>query len=488
MMGIYSKISSLALGVMLLVFVFQCTKDKGIIDYTASGYPQEVAKIILMKCATSGCHDDVSKGAAGGLSLTSWDKMFEGSRAGSVVIPYRADYSTLVYYTNSYNEFGTIQLNPKMPVGGEALSNDEMKTIYEWIQNGAPNAKGNVKFADNPSRKKFYVSNQGCDLVTTFDAQTMLAMRATNVGKGGNIEVPHFIKVSPDNQYWYVSFLNAGVFQKYRTSDNSLVGEASIGFGSWNTFVLSSDGKYAYVVDWGPAGKVKQVQTDSMLVKNTIGGLNWSHGSALNQTNDTIYVTSQISNFIFKIPTDFSTADMIVLDNSGSPIPSSIYDPHEILMSPDFSRYFVTCQKTNEIRIMDRKTDQLMAVIPVGDYPQEMAVASSKNLLFVSCMEDVTTFGASKRGSVYVINYLTNTVVEKVYTGHQPHGLMVDEVHGRVYVTNRNVLTGGPAPHHASLCNGRNGYVTAIDLNSLQLVPNFKAEVSVDPYGYSITH
>lgn len=466
---------------------FSCTKDKGLLDLTTSGYPQDVAQILVKKCATSGCHDEVSKGAAGGLSLVSWDKMFEGSRGGAVVIPYRADYSTLVYYTNSYNEFGTIQLVPKMPVGGVALSNNEMKTIYEWIQNGAPDAKGEIKFADNPNRKKFYVSNQGCDLVTIFDAQSMLAMRAINVGKGANIEVPHFIKVSPDNQYWYVSFLNAGVFQKYRVSDNSFVAEANVGFGSWNTFALSSDGKYAYCIDWGSNGKVKQIKTDSMIVKNITGGLNWSHGSALNQTNDTLYVTSQTSNYIFKMPIDFSTADLIVLDNSGSPLPSSIYDPHEILFSPDYSKYFVSCQKSNEVRVMSRTTDQLITAIPVGDYPQEMAVAPSKNLLFVTCMEDVTTFGASKRGSVYVINYLTNTVVDKVYTGHQPHGLMVDEVHGRVYVTNRNVF-GGPAPHHASLCNGKNGYVTAIDLNTLKLVPGFKAEVSVDPYGYSITH
>jgi hypothetical protein len=66
--------------------------------------------------------------------------------------------------------------------------------------------------------------------------------------------------------------------------------------------------------------------------------------------------------------------------------------------------------------------------------------------------------------------------------------LMVDEQNGRVYVTNRNVASGGPAPHHASLCDGQNGYVTAIDLNTLQLVPGFRAEVSVDPYGYSITN
>lgn len=469
--------------------IYSCTKDKGEADLTSKGYPQEVGRILIKKCATSGCHNDASKEAAGGISFSSWDKMFEGSRGGAIVIPYRPDLSTLIYYVNSYTEFGTIQLTPKMPLGSAALSNAEVKILHDWILNGAPNADGFVKFSDNPNRKKFYVSNQGCDLVTVFDANSMLAMRAQNVGKiSGYVEAPHFIKVSPDNRYWYVSFLGAGVFQKYRVSDNSFVGEANISFGSWNTFVLSSDGKFAYVVDWSSNGKVKKVQTDSMMVKNTISGLNWSHGSALNPSNDTLYVTSQISNYIFKIPTDFSNVDMIALDGSNFPNNGSLLDPHEITFSPDGKKYFATCQKTNEIRVMKTSNDSLLAVIPVGDYPQEMAIAPSKNYLFVSCMEDVTTFGNTKKGSIHVININTHSIVAKIYSGHQPHGVMVDELNGRVYVTNRNITTGGPAPHHASLCNGRNGYVTAIDLNTLQLIPGFKAEVSVDPYGYGITH
>ncbi len=472
----------------LVILINACTKDKGEVDYTGTGFPKEVGKIIINKCATSGCHNNTSKEGAAGLSLVSWEKMFEGSRSGAVVIPYRSDLSTLIYYTNSFDEFGTIQLVPKMPVSNTPLTHSEVKTLYDWIQNGAPNADGLVKFSDNPNRKKFYVSNQGCDLVTTFDAKTMLAMRTTNVGIGGQIEAPHFIKVSPDNQYWYVSFLGAGVFQKYKVSDNSLVGQANIGFGSWNTFVLSSDGKFAYAVDWSNSGKIKKIQTDSMLVKNTISGLAWPHGSALNQTNDTLYITSQISNYIFKIPTDFSTVDFVILDNSGFPINGSILDPHEVMMSPNYSKYFVTCQKSNEIKVLNRSTDQLLSTISVGNYPQEMAISTSKNYLFVSCMEDVTTFGNTKRGSVYVIDINTHSIVATIYTGHQPHGLMVDEENKRVYVTNRNVTLGGPAPHHASLCSGRNGYVTAIDLNTLQLVPGFRAEVSVDPYGYSITH
>jgi YVTN family beta-propeller protein len=472
----------------LIILLISCTKDVGSFNYASLGYPQDVAKIIVTKCAVTGCHNDISKGAVGGLSLETWDKLFEGSRGGAVIIPYRPDHSTFMYYTNSYDELGTIQLNPKMPIGSDKLSIEEQKVIYTWIKNGAPNANGVVKFSDNPLRKKFYVSNQGCDLITVFDAKSMLAMRAIDVGNAPNIEAPHFIKVSPDNKYWYVSFIGSNVFQKYSTANNLLVGQANIGGGSWNTFALSSDGKYAYVVDWSSPGQIKKIRTDDMIEENSLGGLIYPHGSAINKTDDTLYITAQTGNYLLKIPTDFSSVNDVVLDNSGSPSDLSSLDPHEVLLNQSNNNYYVTCQKSNQVKVLSKATDQVIATINVGDFPQEMAISYSKNYLFVTCMEDVTTFGSTKRGSVYVIDCTTFAVVAKVYTGHQPHGIMVDEVNKRVYVTNRNVASGGPAPHHASLCGGKNGYVTAIDLNTLKLVDGFKTEVSVDPYGYSITN
>jgi hypothetical protein len=61
-----------------------------------------------------------------------------------------------------------------------------------------------------------------------------------------------------------------------------------------------------------------------------------------------------------------------------------------------------------------------------------------------------------------------------------------------VFVANRNQTTGGPAPHHSSNCGGKNGYITFIDMNTLELVPygtSFKkVEVSVDPYSIAVRH
>ena len=119
-----------------------------------------------------------------------------------------------------------------MPVGGQALSYDEMKTLYDWVMDGAPNSKGFVKFSDNPNRKKFYAGNQGCDEVTVFDAQSMLAMRYVSVGASGNIEAPHMVKVAPNNQFWCASYLGGAYFQKFSTNDNSLLGQVNISVGS----------------------------------------------------------------------------------------------------------------------------------------------------------------------------------------------------------------------------------------------------------------
>lgn len=470
----------------LIAFVGSCTYDKIDPNYESLGYPQEVGNIIVNKCATSGCHNDKSKDAVGGLSLESWDKLFEGSRGGAVVIPYRSDFSTLIYYTNTYDEFGSIELSPTMPFNESKLTKEEVQILYDWVKEGAPSANGLVKFSDDPNRKKFYVANQGCDVVTVFDAKTMLAMRYVDVGESASIEGPHMVKVAPNNQFWCASYIGGAYFQKYSVADNSFLGQVFLGAGSWNTFVFSSNSQTAYVINWSGVGGIAVVDLINMTVTH-MNGFAYPHGSALNNTEDTLYVTSQIGNYIYKIPVnDFGSYEQISL-NGSTPTNTSSLDPHEILFSPDGSKYFVSCQRSNEIRVMQTSTDNLLAVLPVGEYPQEMAVSKTTPYLFVSCMED-TTSNATERGSISIINYQTLSVIKSVYAGYQPHGVAADDLNKRVYVANRNIASSGPAPHHSSACVGRNGYVTAIDMNTLEVIPGFRTEVSVDPYAIGITH
>ncbi len=471
------------------VLVLSCSKDVPAVETQLTGFPNDVGKIMVTKCAIKGCHDNVSKASAGGFSLETWADAFAGGNGGACIIPFRPDYSTLCYYTNINPDFGPT-LIPTMPFNGAALSQEEYLLLQNWILAGAPNNKGEVKFASSP-RKKYYVTNQGCDVVTVFDANTNIAMRYINVGAEAQIESPHYIKVSADQQFWCVSFIAGRYFQKYSTADDRFLAQADIGIGSWNTFALTADSKKAYVIDW-TGNKIVVVNLETMSVITSYAGIfNFPHGSYVDDTRDVLYVTSNYSNFIHKIDVSDPLNPQIEdqsLDLNPPTLGNSL-DPHEVITSPTHDKIYVACMRSNEVRVLKIKPfpqdDSLLAVVPTGITPLEMAYSIQRNLLFVTCMEDTVLFYTG-RGCVTVIDMNTNTVVKNINVGYQPHGLAVDDYNGVVYVASRNYSSTGPAPHHSSSCGGRNGFVTTIDINTLELKSVRKQEVAVDPYGMAI--
>jgi YVTN family beta-propeller protein len=476
-MRIYKYI--LLTGIIMMPFAACKDDDGGDPEPSDGNYPAEVAEILVKKCATSGCHNTASKDAAAGLDLSTWDNMFLGTRSGATVVPYRSDQSTLFYFINTDTALGITQI-PTMPYNQPALTEAEVLTIRNWIDAGAPNKDGFVKFSDNPNRRKVYVTNQGCDLVGVHDPKTRVVMRYINVGNSASIESPHMVRVSPDGQYWYVIGIAGNFIQKFNTSDDSFVAEANIGFGNWNTFAISPDGTKAWVIDLNNIGRIAYVDLVNMsLVMYYNDGSSFSspHGSFLDPSGTFLYVTDQLGNKLYKW--DVSNPNLpeyetvVVNTTPGQPA-----EPHEVMFHPDGSKYFVTCQGTDEVRVMDAATDALITVIPTSAYPLEMSISPSRGYLFVSCMEG---------NAVTVIDINNLTFVKNITTGFDPHGLVVDEVEDVVYVANRNLPTsGGPPPHHISSCGGRNGYMTVIDMSTLELEPGFKFELSVDPYSVMI--
>ncbi|MBL7922714.1 MAG: YncE family protein [Bacteroidia bacterium] len=463
---------------------------------SASAYPDPVDQILIGKCATAGCHNTASKDAAAGLDLSSWERMFDGTNNGAVVIPFRSDFSTLCYYTNVDSSLGLVA-QPTMPVNQNPLTSAEYTLLKNWIDAGAPDKNGFVKFSDDPARHKFYVVNQGCDVVSVFDADRRVAMRMIDVGQlpgASPPESPHNIKVTPDGKYWLVVFLNADIVQVFSTATDQLVKTIPIGngmAGGWNTLVISKDSRKAYSVDYN-GGRVAFIDIDAG-TSNTVGPFPITgnpspnlHGVALNASDDTLYVTCQEISKILKIPVnDVASYEDVNINPPGPwqlPFPMK---PHEIVFSPDYTKYFVTCQDTNvnQVRVFTTANNQLVQVIPVGRVPLEFGVAPASNLLFVTNTED--NFFPDMRGSISVIDMVTLTEIKKIKVGWQPHGIAVDEKKGVVYIANRNV-SGGTAPHHAASCSGQNGYLSMIDMATLERVLSFKPEVSVDPYAIGV--
>ncbi len=447
-----------------------------------SNYPFSVEQILVAKCATAGCHNSQSKDGAGGLELTDWNKLFEGSRSGAVVIPFRSDFSTLCYYTNIDTGKGLVLL-PTMPYNAPSLTSDEYNTLRSWIQEGAPDKNGFVKFSDYQSKSKLYVSNRGCDVVTVLDPETGLAMRFVDVGNAADIEGPCMVKVAPDKLHWYVIFNQGTTIQKFRCADNVKVGELVLGSGFWTSLVISSDSKKGYISNADFNGSIVNVDLEQMVVNFTYqNNLRYPYGLCLNPDNSKLYATSKEGNFIYKLDLSNPWSPLVeeISLETGVPVNTSIsLNPYTILFNADGSCYYVVCNKSAELRIMQTATDSLLKTFVTGSNPYEITYSLNYPYLFVSCLG---VPGGNKKSVINVFNYNSQTFVVDINAGYDSKGMVVDETSGKLFVANRNVSAGSPAAHHAPVCAGKNGFISAISLSNLQLVNGYKAELSVDPY------
>lgn len=451
----------------------------------AGEYPDDVRKILEKKCATSGCHNEQSSVNAANLQLDRWEHLLKGSGTGSVIIPYNAANSSLLYFINTDSAQGPVLL-PQMPINAPSLSAAEYATIKSWILAGAPDKVGNIPFAANAvNRQKVYLTQQGCDLIAVIDEQTNLIMRYIDIGMEPGIEIPHCVRFSPDGQFAYVSFTKGQYIQKIDATTDKVVGSIFLGEGAWNLFQISADGKHMMVSDFSEVGKMKYVSLEEMKVVETYYDLFSPHGIASTRNFDTFFITSQTGNTVYRLTLKGAVKKISIDENEPNNLNS--YNPHEILMSPDGTKYFLTCQQSNEIRVMDAHTDKLIKVIPVGTFPQEMAISSAQPYVYVSCEEDVTPAFSGFKGSVYVIDYNTLEIV-KIIGGpfYQIHGITIDAKSNKIFIASRNYSSTGPAPHHTSQCAGRNGFYNVYDIKTFAPSVNKRFETTVDPYSADV--
>ena len=461
-------------------------------------YPDSIANIILTKCTNSGCHNQASYQNAAGLLLDSWPHLFQGSATGAEVVPYSIEFSPLLYYCNFYDS-ADISVNDPGHLSAPISENDYM-TLKRWVEAGAPDRNGNIPFASNPdTRQKIYLTISGCNQVAVIDGQSRQVMRYIPIGTSdtGNQSI-HDVTCSNDGMYAYISLFTGTVLQKIDTRTDTVVANANLapisidGYGAWAIILMAPADTALMVSGWTQAGSAVTVNTSNMMINSnlsldffTMGGGTTSllpspHGLACNPTFDTFYATLSTSDYVAKfwVGSDGRLTAPVNIPLSTDLTPDQ---PHQIQMTPDYSKYFVDGQQSNKLYVLNRANDSLMKVIPIGAYPQEMAVSKSKNYLFVVCRADANNPTPGSLGSVYVIDYNTLEIVTILYGDfYSPHDIAVDEIDGLVYICSTN--QGGAFPHHTiGKCSGLDGWYTVYNLNTLTMYPN-RYQVAVNPY------
>jgi len=102
-------------------------------------------------------------------------------------------------------------------------------------------------------------------------------------------------------------------------------------------------------------------------------------------------------------------------------------DPCEIAISPDGSLIYVVNGQSGSVSVIETKTYSVIATIPVGVSPFGASLNADGSLLYVS---------NEGSNNVSVINTATNRVMFTLSTGNVPQDLTVSPDGSRVYVTN----------------------------------------------------
>jgi hypothetical protein len=103
------------------LFIFSCGDDDSKVDCSGVSpkYTNDIDKIVNESCATAGCHDAITK--AVGLNMSTYDGTKSATKSDK-------------FLKSIKHESGAT----KMPLGGNKLSDQIIKRIECWVQNGTP--------------------------------------------------------------------------------------------------------------------------------------------------------------------------------------------------------------------------------------------------------------------------------------------------------------------------------------------------------------
>jgi DNA-binding beta-propeller fold protein YncE len=129
-------------------------------------------------------------------------------------------------------------------------------------------------------------------------------------GMPADIDGPHGIAISRDQQFYYVSLAHGrpfGSVWKYSTKDDSVLGQVTLGLFP-ATMDLSADGSLLYIVNFNLHGEmapstVSVVATEPMLEVARIQTCTMPHGSRLNSQGTRHYSACMMDDLLVEIDT-----------------------------------------------------------------------------------------------------------------------------------------------------------------------------------------
>jgi DNA-binding beta-propeller fold protein YncE len=302
-----------------------------------------------------------------------------------------------------------------------------------------------------------------------------------------DINGPHGIAVSPDEQYFYVSEGHGrpeGSVWKYRAGSNEVIKYTSLGMFPATTDI-TPDGNFIYVANANFHGdmvpsSISVVATDQMIEVKRITTCTMPHGSRLNHSGTRQYSACMMDDMLVEIDTSkfavsryFMLAPGKEMGMTGAPYLAGTdqkmhnMSDHKPTCTPtwaqpssDASVIYVACNQTNDIVAVSTADWKLARRFPAGNGVYNLAMTKDGRLI-----------ATNKRGqSVSIFDPVTGKELANIPTKRKVvHGAVVSPDDRYAFISVEGV---GTEP----------GTVEVIDLAALKTV----ATVDVGPQAAGI--
>ncbi|MCS7073588.1 MAG: beta-propeller fold lactonase family protein, partial [Bacteroidia bacterium] len=436
--------------------------------------------------------------------LRSWDLAMKGTSTGSVIVPYTADWSHLFGHLNSYSDLGPIVTPTMPPDSNQRLTRNQVQTIKNWLLDGAKSKSGKLFWQSTyqSSNNKYFVLCSGSDLIAVIDPQSYRVMHYIPVGVSESIiEAPHYITLSPDKQFLYVTLIGGSAVEKYRTDNYQKVGRVTVASDPAH-IEIRQDGKRGVVSHYTTtiATKFTYIDTENMTVLDVLNDATGDvsdkpHGIAVKPDFSAIYFTASNGTYITKVTISndrFDSFERYSILANGQLTSSSLYEPYQIVLYN--SKLYVTCKKSSELRILNEADGRLLKVFTrtpgspsIGKNPILMIPYNQR--LYVTCLsEENFPEQGSKLGCISVFDLTTDSFIQNIWNvGHMPRSVSVYPAKNLLFVSNEN-QNGIDPPHHyiPSLGTSQPGKFNVVDLTTMRVIPSAERDVAIAPYGTAI--
>lgn len=397
-----------------------------------------------------------------------------------------------------------VLLVPAMPLMQHAVpANSVIATINVGV---TPTA-----VAFSPDGKTAYVVNNnnygdpGSDNITVVDVATNLPIATIN---DASFSEPWRIAINAAGTKAYVCNSNTTTVSIVDLATNTVTSVIP-GFDGPSGIVITPDGRYAYVNNYGivmgggngNTVSVVDLSIDTIVDTIVLGPVNTAP-AALAITPDGAYV--YVVNYESGNPGTGTVSKIQTSDNSVTTPISGLSGPFGIVITPNGKYAYVSNFGSNNfypfgstVSVIDLTTDTIIKTISVGIQPAGIAITPDGRYVYVSNYNTLYASGPTPpfnsltpgQGTVNIIDTATNTVIPPTIEVNQsPNGIGISPNGFYAYVTNFisntvNVIAVQTFQLAATGCKTRNIFLTHEDLvNKLTIT----ATGSYLPIEYSV--